>query len=91
MRTRPIKSAVTYAIALHELGHILGPQRGRLLNREWQAWEWAIANALEWTTPMKVTAKRCLCSYLAKAHRRKGMWLPPFGHPFYQIASAKIN
>jgi hypothetical protein len=46
---RPVRSEVTYAVALHELGHILAEGgRGRFwmdLDAEVCAWEWALRNA----------------------------------------------
>jgi hypothetical protein len=47
----PIKSAISYGTALHEIGHILGRhQRSRdSMVRERWAWQWAKSNALIWT------------------------------------------
>lgn len=46
---RPVRSEVTYAVALHELGHILAEGgRGRFwmdLDAEVCAWVWALRNA----------------------------------------------
>lgn len=52
MRLCPIRSGITYAVALHELGHIHGPQTGARLNRETQAWIWAKETAICWHNPM---------------------------------------
>ena len=72
IKIRPIKSAVTYAIALHELGHVLGEQRGRRrVEKEVQAWEWAEANALFWTKIMSEKKRKCLRSYIAWAERKQ--------------------
>ena len=39
----PVKSEITYALALHEIGHILNKrQSGTRLDKEVGAWEWAI-------------------------------------------------
>jgi len=44
---RPIKSITTYAIAMHEIGHVLGKrQSGRRLEAEAGAWRWAVDNRL---------------------------------------------
>lgn len=45
---RPVKSVRTYAVAMHELGHILGSrQGGRRLEAEAGAWRWAVNNRLK--------------------------------------------
>ena len=43
----PIKSVITYAVALHEIGHIKGRYQlsWRCIVRERWAWEWAKRNA----------------------------------------------
>jgi len=55
VQTPPIKSAITYATALHEIGHILGRYQNsrRAVVREAWAWRWAQANALAWTPAME--------------------------------------
>lgn len=81
---RPIKTAITYAVAMHELGHILGPrQSGVRLDQEVGAWEWAHDNALEWTDAMEGTMQRSLRSYLRWSERRKGVRRAEAGHPIY--------
>src|SRR5262245_12854044 len=59
----PLRSAIGYATALHEFGHILGadqePDRTEM-ERERGAWQWARANALIWTTAMERTASESL-------------------------------
>lgn len=50
----PIKSPISYATALHEIGHILGQyQRSKheMVRERW-AWQWAKRNALMWTPVM---------------------------------------
>jgi CRISPR/Cas system-associated endonuclease Cas3-HD len=61
----PIKSVVTYATALHEIGHILGRyQEGRdSMVRERWAWQWAKRNALIWTPRMARHADDSLQRY----------------------------
>jgi hypothetical protein len=51
----PIKSRLSYATALHELGHILGRYQDSTysLTRERWAWEWARRNALIWSDAME--------------------------------------
>jgi hypothetical protein len=75
-----VRSAVTYAIALHELGHVLGRNSGRRLDKEVQAWEWAKRHALTWTKPMRTCAARCVASYLRWCVRKRGAWVPPHTH-----------
>lgn len=59
----PVLSNVTYAVALHEIGHILGRSPARRLDREASAWQWARENALEWTPRMEAKMQSCLDSY----------------------------
>jgi hypothetical protein len=53
--TAPIKSGITYATALHEIGHVLGRHQGSRnpMVRERWAWRWAQKNALAWTETME--------------------------------------
>jgi hypothetical protein len=60
---RPVKTAITYAVALHELGHVLGKSAAHRLDREANAWKWAKENAIEWTGPMETKMRACLLSY----------------------------
>lgn len=59
----PIKSTVSYATAMHEIGHILGRYQlsNHVLVRERWAWERARTNARCWTPPME----RCAISLLS--------------------------
>lgn len=68
---------VSYAIALHELGHLrptnhLSPvethtNRDLLLMEELAAWDWARATALDWTPTMAHVAAVCLKLYAESA------------------------
>lgn len=89
VRLQPVRSAITYAAALHEIGHVVGPQTGQRLNREAQAWRWAEANAIEWTEPMIRSAARCIGTYLRWCERRRGAWVPPADHDSRRIAEWK--
>jgi hypothetical protein len=90
VKIKPVKTAITYAVALHEIGHILGPrQRGTRLDQEVGAWEWAMENAIEWTDAMAEKRAACLRSYLAKAARSPRMRQPAPDHPIHAMASAK--
>jgi hypothetical protein len=67
-----IKTAISYALALHEIGHILGKNPSTRLGREAAAWQWALDNAILWTPVMEAKMQRCLASYDRWAKRRKG-------------------
>lgn len=59
---------VTYAIALHEMGHILAPggflglKRSHLEEEE-NAWDWAHHYALDWTPAMEQVRVLTLATY----------------------------
>src|SRR5262249_12558584 len=55
-------SALTYALALHELGHALGRHSDHVddIVRERDAWEWARDNAVVWTAKMEWLAAMCM-------------------------------
>jgi hypothetical protein len=77
----PIRSAVSYGVVLHEIGHILGrhQQSRRTLTRETWAWNWARSNALIWTPAMERCAGDALAWYApraAKIDRRRFRWSP---------------
>ena len=64
IKIRPVLSSITYAVALHEIGHILGPEQNKsCLYSEAGAWKWAKENALVWTAPMEKTMKKSLGTY----------------------------
>lgn len=67
---RPIRSQVTYAVALHEIGHVAGRQPRTRLDREAAAWIWARSNAIFWTDAMQAKMMDCLRSYARKAERK---------------------
>lgn len=90
IKIRPVKTAITYAIALHEIGHILGPRqtgKNTRLDKEVGAWEWAEANAIEWTDAMSAKRAKCLQSYLAKAARSPHMKQPAANHPIHALVA----
>jgi hypothetical protein len=60
-----VKSRLSYAVALHEVGHMLGRHRWShyMLTRERDAWRWAKAHALVWTKSMEAERVRCLLHY----------------------------
>lgn len=90
---RPVKTHITYFIALHEIGHVVHPPAGNglpRLEKEYHAWDWAIANAL--IDPSDVVMQRIrkyLSSYLAKARRSPRMKLPDTTHPFWDMVGER--
>lgn len=91
VKIRPVKSAVTYAIALHEVGHVLGPmQNGARLEKEAGAWLWARNHAALWTPLMQEQMVKSLRSYLRWAQRNQDRRrcrpvLPERGHVFWTL------
>jgi hypothetical protein len=94
---RPVKSACTYAIALHELGHILGPDQSKTrMLKEAGAWKWAIDNRLKLSASQRRTwdavQQRCLQSYHRKAVRKHARGvvnaptMPDPSHHFWTLA-----
>jgi hypothetical protein len=85
IKISPIKSEITYAVALHELGHLLG-RRGRArIDKETFAWIWAKQNSLIWTESMNDKMVRCLQSYVMWSKRRKGAVVPQKGHAIFSL------
>jgi hypothetical protein len=78
---RTVKSDRTYAEAMHEIGHILGPwQKSSVLAEECGAWVWARKNALQWNDAMERHMVTCLGTYVTVANDN-GTKLPGAGHP----------
>ena len=75
----PIKGQVSYFIALHEIGHLVG--RGRSaprLESEANAWVWALQHAaVEPTAATRRSIVRRLEGYLAWARNRQYRRVPP--------------
>src|SRR5690606_41257142 len=68
LKLLPITSPARYAIALHEIGHVLTKSRHKpLLFREALAWESAKKNALFWSLPMQRARAKGLQSYVSIA------------------------
>jgi hypothetical protein len=63
-----IRSDISYAVVLHEIGHICGRyQRSRyLLIVEWWAWVWAKRHAVVWTPRMERYGQAALDWYKAR-------------------------
>ena len=87
----PIRGQVSYYIALHEIGHLVG--RGRSaprLESEANAWLWALQHSVvEPTAATRRSISRRLRGYLEWArnrqHRRVPPRIPPRGHPFWEL------
>jgi hypothetical protein len=87
----PIRGQVSYFIALHEIGHLIG--RGRSaprLESEANAWLWALENSVVEPTPAtRRSIGRRLRGYLEWArnrqHRRVPPRIPPREHPFWRL------
>jgi hypothetical protein len=87
----PIRGQVSYFIALHEIGHLIG--RGRSaprLESEANAWLWALENSVVEPTPAtRRSIGRRLRGYLEWArnrqHRRIPPRIPPREHPFWRL------
>ena len=88
-----VRGQVSYFIALHEIGHLVG--RGRSaprLEAEANAWLWALEHcAVEPTAATKRSISRRLHGYLAWAqnrqYRRVPPRIPPREHPFWTLLS----
>ena len=63
-----IKSRISYATALHELGHIRGGHRASRwrIVRERDGWAWAKSHALVWTETMQRKREKDLSWYEAQ-------------------------
>jgi hypothetical protein len=88
-----IRGQVSYFIALHEIGHLVG--RGRSaprLEAEANAWIWALDHAaVEPTAATLRSISKRLRGYLAWAqnrqYRRVPPRIPPRDHPFWSLLS----
>lgn len=86
IKIRPVKSAITYAVALHEIGHILGPRQNETrLYAEVGAWEWAKANAIVWNYQMEDKLRKSLLSYLRWSERKKRVKKAGPDHPIHAL------
>ena|SRR5262245_43112319 len=65
----PIRSPISYATALHEIGHHLGSHQTSqfVIVRERWAWRWARGNALIWTEAMERSAQQAFAWYARAA------------------------
>ena len=87
----PIRGQVSYLVALHEIGHLVGPGRSApRLEAEANAWLWALEqSAVEPTPASRRSIVRRLEGYLAWArnrqHRRVPPRIPPPDHAFWAL------
>jgi hypothetical protein len=88
VRIATVKSDITYAVALHEIGHILGRHPSLRIDKEVAAWEWAKTNALTWTPAMQNTAVRLLGRYVAWSRRSLVAKAPGPDHPVFKWVDA---
>lgn len=87
----PIRGQVSYFIALHEIGHLVG--RGRSaprLESEANAWLWALDHAVVEPTPATLRSiSRRLWGYLdwarSRQYRRVPPRIPPREHAFWSL------
>jgi hypothetical protein len=84
---------VTYAVALHELGHILGPhQTKERLWKEIGAWIWAKQRAKEWPPAAQRKLEDCLQSYIdwawSKQNRGRKVYFPEPDDEFWELLLA---
>jgi hypothetical protein len=93
IKIRPVRTDITYAVALHEIGHILDPRghRGTRLDKEVAAWEWAKANAKEWTDRMEEKMRKSLQSYLAWSMRSKQAKRADTDHPIHTMVGSSSS
>jgi hypothetical protein len=79
IRIPPVRGQVTYFVALHEIGHLIGSGRsGTRLEREAAAWRFALMEArVEPTDASRRRIGRRLRSYVTWAELRQHRRRPP--------------
>jgi hypothetical protein len=91
IRIPPVRGQVTYFVALHEIGHLIGPGRsGTRLEKEAAAWRWGLhESVVEPTDACRRRIGRRLRSYVTWAELRQYLRrppvLPPPGSPFWSL------
>lgn len=91
IRIPPVRGQVSYFVALHEIGHLVGDGRsGRRLEKEAAAWRFALDHAL--VEPTDATRRRLgrrLRSYVVwaerRSRRRTAPHIPPAADPFWEL------
>lgn len=93
IRIPPVRGQVSYFVALHEIGHLVGRGRsGTRLEKEAAAWRWALANSIvQPSDAARRSMGRRLRSYVRWAelrqHRRRPPLLPPSASDFWALLS----
>ena len=79
IRIPPVRGKVTYFVALHEIGHLIGPGRsGTRLEKEAAAWRFALREArVEPTDACRRRIGKRLRSYVTWAELRQRRRRPP--------------
>jgi hypothetical protein len=91
IRIPPVRGQVTYFVALHEIGHLVGPGRsGTRLEKEAAAWRFALRQArVEPSDACRRRIGRRLRSYVTWAelrqHRPRPPVLPPSESSFWSL------
>lgn len=91
-----IRGQVSYFVALHEIGHLIGPGRSApRLESEANAWMWALANSrFEPTAATRRSISKRLNSYLLWArnrqHRKHPPRFPPPDHVFWDLVEGRF-
>jgi hypothetical protein len=86
-----IRGQVSYLVALHEIGHLVGAGRSApRLESEANAWLWALENTEVQPTEASLRSiGKLLDGYLqwalARQHRKHPPRIPPEDHPFWRL------
>lgn len=86
-----IRGQVSYLVALHEIGHLIGPGRSApRLESEANAWAWALdVSCVEPTAASLRSIGKRLDGYLrwaqARQHRQRPPRIPPPDHLFWKL------
>lgn len=86
IQVKKVTNAFLYAIALHEVGHILHPnglstETRNAMDEELAAWQWAEHHALDWTADMQAAKDYGLMTHTVAEQQREmlaqGLLTPP--------------
>ena len=78
IQIRPTKNTGYYVSALHEIGHLIGPNQNSNYDRfemEVGAWKYAMATAIVWTDTATRVMKKALKSYGMKEQHWDNIYL----------------
>lgn len=79
-----------YAIALHEIGHVVGPYRRGRLSREIAAWRWAIEHSDRWSRAMSHTLWHGVVSHV-RGHAQDTCRIPGARDPVWELLARVTN